>query len=38
MARSRLAYVGRGNAHTKQGNLDAANADYATAKRLRAAQ
>jgi len=33
-----LAYLGRANAYTKQGNLDAANADYATAKRLKAAQ
>ena len=28
-----LAYVGRGNVYTKQGNLNAANADYATVKR-----
>jgi Flp pilus assembly protein TadD len=36
--KSALAYVGRGNAYTKKGNLNAANSDYATAKRLKAAQ
>jgi hypothetical protein len=35
---SALAYVGRGNAYSKQGNINAANADYAIAKWLKAAQ